>query len=304
MSDPAQARLTELLAAGRVPGRLLYEAPGQAERWLAYHRAWAPAGRAAATLAALYDAAFEAAWSALDAGPMTYVGLGCGGGAKDARFFTVGPAGQPARYVAADASPELVATALAAVAAARPDVTGRGVVFDLMAPPPRDELLGPGEHPRVVWSCLGILPNVDADHLLPLLARLAGPRDVVLLSTNLSPAPHPDAVPRIVPQYDNDEARAWYQGALAALGAADARLTVGHRALTPSGVVWRVEATAEVAGRRLEVFHSDRYLPEAMPALFAQHGLTLEGAWVAEDREEGTYLLRVTDRPGPAASST
>jgi uncharacterized SAM-dependent methyltransferase len=318
--EVVQARLTEALRAGAVPGRFLYDAPAQAERWLAYHRAWAPAARAASVLARLYDDAFAAAWAAAGPGPLTYVGLGCGGGAKDARFMALGPASQPAAYVAADTSPDLVEAALAAVAAARPDAALRGVVFDLLAAPTRAEL-----HPgggAAVWSALGILPNVDAAVLLPLLAGLAEPGEGLLVSANLSPVPYPAAVDRVVPQYDNPEARAWYQGALdeLGLGLADAPVAVTHRALTPDGAIWRVEATATLtraaalgpaeaqvhlpAGARLAVFHSDRYLPEAMPGVFAQHGLTLKGAWVAEDREEGTYLAELTGRRGPGASST
>ena len=318
--EAVQGRLTAALRAGRVPGRLLYDSAPQAARWLAYHRAWAPAGRAEAALAQLYDAAFTAAWAA---GPATYVGLGCGGGAKDARFMALGPASHPAAYVAAGARRARVRAARDAVALARPDAARRGVVFDLLAAPARAELLGDLARPdATIWSALGLLPNVDAAVLLPLLGALAGPSDQVLVSANLSPAPYPDAVPRVLPQYDNPEARAWYAGALAELGLGpdDAPLSVGHRALTPDGAVWRVEATAiltravavtvhaaEVAlaaGTTLSVFHSDRYLPEAMPGVLAQHGLTMQGAWVAEDREEGTYLATVTGRRGPGASST
>ena len=32
-------------------------------------------------------------------------------------------------------------------------------------------------------------------------------------------------------------------------------------------------------------------LPEAMPAIFEQHGLEVARSWIAANREEGVYLL-------------
>ena len=48
-------------------------------------------------------------------------------------------------------------------------------------------------------------------------------------------------------------------------------------------------------GARLEIFHSDRYLPEVVPAILEQHGLQVEEGLVTGDREEGLWLC--TPRP-------
>lgn len=303
--DAVRRSLLEALSRGRVPGRFLYDSPGQAARWLAYHRAWSPS-RTEDTTAALYDAAFEATWANLEGNPPTYVGVGCGGGAKDARCVARAP--NSVRYVAADTSPALVLEAGARVQAAAPRAEVRRVVLDLAAQPDRLAFLGDPAGP-VVWSCFGLIPNLDADWLLPYVRSLMAPQDSLLLSVNASPAPYPEARARIVPQYDNPPARAWYQGALDELGlsARDARLVMSDRALSEDGSAWRIEAHAMLerdlevavfadtvalpAGARLEVFHSDRYLPEALPELFTRHGLTATHRWVGEAREEGVYRL-------------
>lgn len=302
--EAVRAGLVRALTAGRVPGRFLYDSPGQAARWLAYHNAWSPS-RTAQEVEGLYEAAFEATRAAHPDGVHTYVGLGCGGGTKDARFLARGAR----RYVAVDTSPALVLEAGAKAAAARADVDVDRLVVDLAARPDRGALLLGPVSGAVVWSAFGLVPNLDAQWLLPWARGLLAPQDSLLLSVNLSPTPYPAAAARIVPQYDNPEARAWYRGALDELGisTADADLELTSRPLADGGAVWRIEFFAELkrakslrvfdqtveleAGQRLEVFHSDRYLPEALPELFAAHGLAVEGEWLASNREEGVYRL-------------
>lgn len=310
-SQYPQAVQTALLSAlhqGRVPGRFLYDSPGQAARWLAYHAAWSPS-RTQTALSALYAQAFEAVWTRIE-GPATLVGVGCGGGQKDAALLAKGPRSTPLSYVAADTSPALVMRAGQAVQAARPDVRVRHLVVDLGAEPTRDDFLEPASDGPVIWSCLGLLPNLDAAWLLPYVRGLMKPQDTLLISANLSPVPYPEARPRIRPQYDNPEARAWYQGALdeLGLGAHEAELVFSDRALMPNGQAWRLQCHAVLStdrpvrvfsetvslqqGQRLEVFHSDRYVPEVLPGLLLQHGLHVEDSWVTEDREEGIYLCQ------------
>src|SRR5215510_912404 len=74
------------LRARKLPGKLLYESPAQAQRWLAYHQAYSPS-RTEPELLALYDQALQAALQALTPSALHYVSLGCGGGTKDALFL-------------------------------------------------------------------------------------------------------------------------------------------------------------------------------------------------------------------------
>lgn len=303
--------LVAALRAGRVPGRFLYDSPGQAARWLAYHAAWSPS-RTLDELSGLYQTAFEAVWAQQAQPELTLVGVGCGGGRKDATFLGCGPHQAGLRYVPADTSAALVLEASAGAERARPDTTLLPIVVDLQAEPSRADFLQGDLRRPAVWSCLGLLPNLDADWLLPYVARLMAPQDHLLVSANLSPGPHHDARDLIVPQYDNPEARAWYQGALdeLGLGANDATLCMSDRALGPNGESWRIECHAVIeracavkvfaesvplhAGARLEVFHSDRYVPEVLPNLLAQHGLHCTQHWVTTDRQEGIYLCRLS----------
>lgn len=306
------AGLVAAVRERRVPARFLYDSPGQAARWLAYHDAWAP-NRTRNATQQLYEACFSAAWARLPEGPVTYVGVGCGGGEKDAQFLSAAPqSARPLGYVAADTSPTLVMTATLAAHTARPEVAVRPLVIDLTAYVGREAFVPEPEGP-VVWSLLGILPNLDAEVVLPYLRRLMAPEDLLVVSANLTPEPYEASRAAIRAQYDNPEAHAWYLGALDELGltASEANLEMSDRPLSPDGAVWRVEAHAvanhEVEldvfhervplheGARLEVFHSDRYLPEVMPSILEQHGLQTEEAFVTEDREEGLYVCRASE---------
>ena len=76
------------------------------------------------------------------------------------------------------------------------------------------------------------------------------PDDLLLLSANLSPGPYGSAAAqRILPQYDNPLAHAWFTGLLDSLGFADAdlQLTVQPRPLREDGHVWCIQADAHVS---------------------------------------------------------
>src|SRR5262249_61965050 len=119
------------------------------------------------------------------------------------------------------------------------------------------------------------------------------PGDMLLLSANLSPGLYADAVERILPQYDNPLARAWYAGLLDSLGfaASAIQLAVRTRLLRADGHIWQICAEATVqhqrqltvydetfrfaAGESIEVFFSNRFTPQVMPEVLAEAGLTL-----------------------------
>jgi uncharacterized SAM-dependent methyltransferase len=233
------ARLAEQVCQGlrarKLPGKLLYESPAQAQRWLAYHQAYSPS-RTEPALLALYDQAFQAALQALSPSALHYVSLGCGGGTKDAQFLQ-----------------------------------------------------------QAVRRC-------------PDIRSLLRPGDMLLLSANLSPGLYADAVARILPQYDNPLARAWYAGLLDSLGftAAQLQLTVSSHLLQPDGHIWQIRAEATVqhqmhltvhndtftftAGESIEVFFSNRFTPQIMPQVLTDAGLTLLQTWLFDSQEEAIYL--------------
>ena len=134
------------------------------------------------------------------------------------------------------------------------------------------------------------------------------PGDMLLLSANLSPGVYADAVTRILPQYDNAFAYAWYTGLLDSLGLATSQiqLTVSPQLLRPDGHIWQIRVEAAVqqllqftlydeifafaVGESLEVFFSTRFTPEVMPEVLAEAGLTPLQTFLFESQEEAIYL--------------
>jgi uncharacterized SAM-dependent methyltransferase len=311
------AALREALQAHRLPGHLLYEGPGQAQRWLALHQAWSPS-RTDAALQQLYRGAFTTAVGALGGGPLHGVSLGCGGGRKDADLLDAVPPGARAdsHYTPLDASATLVGEAARLVAERHPGVTQHPIEADLAAEPkllPWLDTQDGGTLPRL-FTCFGMIPNFDADSFPRYLASLVRPQDGLLFSANLSPqgftADHTGMVAGILRQYDNPEARAWYRGALEALGIAssDFALSIAATPTTPDGSRWQIAVDATLlrrvraktggvthplpVGERLRVFFSNRFTPAAIRAILAQAGLTVSKDWLHTSGEEGIFWCR------------
>lgn len=301
------------LRARKLPGRLLYDSPAQAQRWLTYHQQYSPS-RTEPELLALYARAFKVAVSSgVPERPMHYVSLGCGGGNKDALFArTALDLGATLRVSPMDTSPALVLETMLRLEEAFPDLAASPLVVDLGAEPDIGPWLTLQETQGAcrVFGCFGIMPNFDYDALLPYLWRLMQEDDLLLLSANLSPGPYPSAVHSILPQYDNPLARAWFAGLLDSLGfpASDVRISVTARPLRDDGHVWRIEANAlflkDVAlalyeesfefreGEALEVFFSNRFTPAVMPQILTAAGFGLSQSWILDSQEEGIYLCR------------
>ena len=302
------------LRARRLPGRLLYDSPAQAQRWLAYHQAYSPS-RTEPALLALYERAFDAAIrSAPQDRPLHYVSLGCGGGNKDALFVRhTLDSGRALHVSPADTSAALVLETMLRLQAVLPTLSASPLVVDLAT----QSDLGPwlaqqeaGDACRV-FGCFGIIPNFDHAALLAYLRRLMRPDDLLLLSANLSPGPYGSAAAQhILPQYDNPLARAWFAGLLDSLGfaASDLRLSVQPRRLREDGHIWRIQTDAYVLrdvqlalyeasfdfreGEVLEVFFSNRFTPAALPQALGDAGFSVGQTWVLDSQEEGIYLCQ------------
>ena len=301
------------LRARKLPGRLLYDSPAQAQRWLAYHQAYSPS-RTEPELLALYERSFQAAIAALTGQPLHYVSLGCGGGNKDALFVRHALDYGGALHVSpTDTSAALVLETMLRLQGTFPALSASPLVVDLAAEPDLDSWLAQQEADgaRRVFGCFGIIPNFDYAALLSYLRRLLRPDDLLLISANLSPDPYGSAAAqRILPQYDNPLARAWFSGLLDSLGFADAdlRLAVRARPLREDGHIWRIQADARVLqdvqlaldeelfdfreGEVLEVFFSNRFTPAALPQVLDDAGFKVGQTWVLDSQEEGIYLCQ------------
>jgi uncharacterized SAM-dependent methyltransferase len=322
-----EADLRAALAQRRLPGRLLYAGPAQAERWLAYHRAWAPSRRDAA-LRAAYRGAFAAALAGLPAGPFHLVGLGCGDGSKEAELLeAAAEAGAGAeRYTPLDGSLELLLEAAQAARAGRADLPVHPLAMDLAALadlPPWLAQREPRPQPRL-FTAFGILPNAQPEALAAALAGLLRPGDTLLLSANLSPGGYAADRERILAQYDNPQARHWYGGALEALGLlpGDFALEVRAVPLAADGARWQVRVSARLLrpvrlgagalelgagavplaqGERLEVFFSNRFTQGAVEDWLGAAGLGPARVWPHDAGEEAVFLCRRAAGAGPGA---
>ena len=129
-----------------------------------------------------------------------------------------------------------------------PGLTTAPLVVDLEAEPELTPWLSQHEtaaYQRLL-ACFGMLPNFAYRTFLPYVRSLMRPGDMLLLSANLSPGLYADAVTRILPQYDNPFAHAWYTGLLDSLGfaASQIQLAVHTQLLHPDGHIWQIRAEA------------------------------------------------------------
>ena len=264
--DSVAEQLRRGLRTRKLPGKFLYESPAQAQRWLAYHQAYAPS-RTEPALLALYQQAFAAALQVLSPSALHYVSLGCGGGNKDALFL------QQARlrcasliFTPMDTSAALVVETMRRIQSTVPTLTTAPLVVDLEGEPDLTAWLSQHEttvHQRLL-ACFGMLPNFPYRAFLPYVRSLMRPGDMLLLSANLSPGLYADAVARILPQYDNPVAHAWYTGLLYSLGFAASQLQLAVHTHLLDYVVVNIETSqmeaSEHTGQLRRFLHSDEDL--------------------------------------------
>ncbi len=86
--ETVQHELIQGLREGRVAPKFHYQSYKQAQKWLALHEAWSPA-RTDSDCAAIYERSYAAASDLVASRRVRVIGLGCGGGQKEARLLTV-----------------------------------------------------------------------------------------------------------------------------------------------------------------------------------------------------------------------
>jgi uncharacterized SAM-dependent methyltransferase len=213
-----------------------------------------------------------------------------------------------------DTSVALVVETMLRIQRTLPGLVTAPLVVDLGAEPALAPWLSQYEttDSRRLLACFGMLPNFTYHTFLLYVRSLMRPDDMLLLSANLSPGPYADAVTRIVPQYDNPLAHAWYTGLLDSLGftSSQIQLTVWPQLLHSDGHIWQIRAEATMrhpvqltlydevfsfaAGESLEVFFSTRFTPQMMPAVLAEAGLTLLQTFLFDSQEEAIYVCART----------
>jgi L-histidine Nalpha-methyltransferase len=307
-----QNELIQGLRQRRIAPKFHYLSYKQSQKWLVLHEAWSPS-RNDSDCAAIYDRSFAAAGRLLGkASRARVIGLGCGGGQKEARLLALlAEQGSELSYTPCDVSLALVLTATEEAKRAVDAAPCSPLLCDLAV---SDDLpsvldgLGDRETPRIL-TFFGMIPNIEPDNIAPRLAALIRPGDVLLVSANLAPGPDYEAgVRRILPGYDNPETRDWLLTFLFDLGiepgdgklkihieeahslqriAADFHFLRG-RVLTIYGE--RIEFRA---GEALRLFFSYRYTPEKCKRLLSSHGLKVRDQWITKSGEEGVFACRL-----------
>ena len=297
----------ESLKRQMVPTQCLYESIGQASRWLAYAKAWSPIHRGK-DYQGVYDRAYAAAWGCMDRRAFDYLALGCGDGYKDASFFNHQAARALNGYLGlAEISPSLLIEASQKLASFQPEAW----VVDLASAPEAFFRPSNPDNPRRLISCMGMLPTLGYQVLLPYLSRQMGPEDWLLVSANLTPSKDPESCQAILTQYDNDLAMEWYRGFLLELGLprdsfACQASTHAMEPVTDGGFRIQIKARLKqdhclsfyghrlewLAHTTLDLFRSERHTTQGLRQLFHQHGLACHESFQSEDGEEAVYLLK------------
>jgi L-histidine Nalpha-methyltransferase len=305
--DQVRADLLKSLRARAIQHKFHYESYKQAQKWLAVHEAHSPA-RNDSGCAAVYDEAFRWAAGKFQRADVCVIGLGCGGGHKDAALLgCLKTAGIRPVYSAVDVSLSLVIMARLRAAGFAESTTG--LVCDLeMADGIQDQLCGCRAAQRVL-TFFGMIPNSEPDVILPRLRKLLRRGDVLLMSANLAPgADYAAGVKRVLPQYDNAQTADWLLTFLYDVGVEPGDGKIDFSIEQGAADLLRIWADFEfqrartvklgdetvqfAAGERVRLFYSYRYTPERLKSVLAKFDFTISEQWITPSEEEGVFAVQ------------
>ena len=323
--EALQADLVESLRARKVNHKFHYDSAKQTQKWLALHQAYSPA-RTDPECAATYDRAFRECLSRVPPGNVELIGLGCGGGHKDATLLKLlRRSGRAIRYWPCDVSLAMVLVARQTVLQTAGTVVCYPVICDLATADDLSEIWPESRAPRKdpasttrLCTFFGMLPNFEPELILPRLSNLLSEGELLLLSANLAPGTeYTRGVERALPLYDNSLTRDWLLTFLLDLGFeagdGDLRFSIEDR---PGPVpLKRISAEFHFVrdrtiqldclqfqfrpGESMRLFFSYRHTPELVRTLLAQYALQVLEEWITPSAEEGVFLA--TKIPGSRA---
>ncbi|MDB6026474.1 MAG: hypothetical protein JWM68_2697 [Verrucomicrobiales bacterium] len=312
---PNQVRrdLLESLRSRQVNHKFHYDSHKQTQQWLKLHQAYSPS-RTDSDCAGVYDASFAAVTQRVEQDNAHLIGLGCGGGQKDARLLRLLlERGKSVGYTPVDVS---VAMVLVAHQAAMPILAGGNcspLVCDFLTANdlPENEAFHSSDETERLMTFFGMIPNFEPQVILPKLAGFLRANDHLLFSANLAPgADYAAGVNRILPLYDNGLTRDWLMTFLIDLGVTmqDGTLRFSVEDCPAGSGLKRVEANfifaratqisideetfAFPSGDSIRLFFSYRHTPETINRLLKQHGVSVLDQWITASQEEGVFLCR------------
>ncbi|MBI3851020.1 MAG: L-histidine N(alpha)-methyltransferase [Verrucomicrobia bacterium] len=303
--------LLESLRTRQVNHKFHYDSVKQTQKWLALHQACSPS-RNDSDCAATYDRSFEAVSARINPAHVHLIGLGCGGGQKDARLLELLKRnGKRVAYTPSDVSVAMVLVARQTALSVISEKDCHPFVCDLATADDLTEIFDRRIDPdatRLV-TFFGMIPNFEPEGILPRLVALLRHGDYLLFSANLAPGPNYAAgVQRILPQYDNVLTRDWLMTFLLDLGVdrddGDLRFTVedgqcGLKRVTAyfhfsrsRAILLDDERFVFSDGEAIRLFFSYRYTSGRVRSLLNQRGLEVLDQWIARSEEEGVYLCQ------------
>ena len=318
--ERVRAELLASLRARRINHQFHYDSVKQTMKWLELHQAYSPS-RTDPDCAAIYDRAFAAATERIAPGRVHLVGLGCGGGQKDARLLASlrRHSGQVS-YSPVDVSLAMVLVARGAALETIAPSECFPLVCDLAVAADLPEyfagqfadICNPGTNPietRLV-TFFGMIPNFEPEVILPRLAGMVRPQDHLLLSANLAPGKdYAAGVRSILPLYDNTLTREWLMICLLDLGiekeAGEIRFTVeDHANIKRIAAYFEFKRACEIQvdaerfafspGDSIRLFFSCRHTPALIESSLRKHGLHVLDQWITHSEEEGVFLVART----------
>lgn len=306
--DAVNEALRNSLRTRQIPPKFHYQSYKQAELWLALHRACSPAWTDP-DCKWIYHESNVAAAALLSESRVEVIGLGCGGGAKEAQLLSLlAAAGNELSYLPCDVSLPLLLTAAGKARSACPNLVCRPLLCDLTLAADLAEFVGADSRAPRVITFFGMMPNLEPDIILPKLAGLLRPNDLLLLSANLAPGPdYRQGLQRVLPGYDNPQTRAWLRAFLEDLGA-EREDGVVNFSVEQDGELLKIAGDFHFtrerelvvhdehfqfnAGDKVRLFFSYRHTPTLVHRLLKPHGLRVVDQWVAKSGEEGVFLCR------------
>ncbi|MGH7992170.1 MAG: L-histidine N(alpha)-methyltransferase [Limisphaerales bacterium] len=297
------------LRTRRVNHKFHYDSVKQTQKWLALHQAYSPT-RKDAGCRAIYEKGFAAAVAQINLRRVDVIGLGCGGGQKDTRLLKMLKArDKEVFYTPCDVSAAMVLTARETALAVLPGERCVPCVFDLATTNDLPALFGARPSTLVprLFTFFGMIPNFEPQDILPKLAALIRPKDLLLFSANLAPgADYAAGMKKILPQYDNALTRDWLMTFLFDPGVGrrdgDLKFTIEEGRFGLKRVVarfhfrraCRIEIEDKAfnfkVGDSIQLFFSYRYTSERVRKILARYKLKVCEQWIAKSEEEGVFL--------------
>jgi L-histidine Nalpha-methyltransferase len=309
--EAVQRGLLEGLRARRIPPKYLYETRQQARKWLALHEAFSPARRDPEATA-IYERSFLAA-AGLVGRRARLIGLGCGGGQKEARLLgLLAGQGKALSYTPCDASLALLLASVRQAEKAAPGTPCHPLLCDLATADDLAEVFDQIEArngPRL-HTFFGLIPNFEPDDILARLAGQLQADDLLLFSANLASGPdYAAGVERVFHGYNNRETCDWLLAFVSDLGiepddggmefsieeaAGLRRIAADFRFRRPRTLTVEGERFDFGGGEPLRLFFSYRYTPDRVGRLLRTWQFAVLDQWITPSEEEGVFLCRKT----------